>query len=118
LAPLADEVWVDRLGNLIATKQCSRVLIAAHMDKIGFLVRHVDRRGFLRLQPLGSFDPRVLIAQRVVIHTAAGRHARGVIETTMHPPHFGPPLTRFARTFRTRLSMLRQGPQGSKFETR
>ena len=52
LAPLVDEMRVDRLGNLIATKVGSggpRVLIAAHMDEIGFLVRHVNERGFLRL---------------------------------------------------------------------
>lgn len=94
LTPLIDEVRVDRLGNLIATKFGSRgprILIAAHMDEIGFLVRHVGERGFLHLQPLGSFDPRVLLAQRVVIHTASGRHVRGVIETTTHPLHFGAP---------------------------
>lgn len=94
LAPLVDEVRVDRLGNLIATKRGSEgpdVLLAAHMDEIGFLVRRVDERGFLRLQPLGSFDPRVLLAQRVLIHTASGTRIQGVIETTVDPLHFGVP---------------------------
>ena len=94
LAPLVDEMRVDRLGNLIATKRgaCGpTVLVAAHMDEIGFLVRHVDERGFLRLQPLGSFDPRVLLAQRVIVHAADGAQLPGVIETTVDPLHFGPP---------------------------
>jgi endoglucanase len=94
LAPLVDEVRVDRLGNLIATKRGAGgpdILIAAHMDEIGFLVRHVDERGFLRLQPLGSFDPRVLLAQRVIIHSALGTRIQGVIETTVDPLHFASP---------------------------
>ncbi len=95
LAPLVEEVRTDRLGNLIATKHGSggpTILIAAHMDELGFLVRHVDERGFLQLQPLGSFDPRVLLAQRVIVHTAAGERAPGVIETMVEPLHFGPPV--------------------------
>jgi endoglucanase len=94
IAPLVDEVRVDRLGNLIATKRGDggpTVLIAAHMDEIGFLVRHVDKDGFLRLQPLGSFDPRVLLAQRVIVHTRDGERVPGVIETTAEPLHFAPP---------------------------
>ena len=70
LRPLVDDLQVDRLGNLIATKRSAdpdgpTILVVAHMDEIGFLVRFVDDRGFVRLQPLGSFDPRVLLAQRV-----------------------------------------------------
>lgn len=94
LSPLVDDVRIDRLGNLIATKRGTggpTILIAAHMDEIGFLVRHVDQRGFLRLQPLGSFDPRVLLAQRVIVHTATGTRVQGVIETTVDPLHFGLP---------------------------
>jgi endoglucanase len=94
LEPLVDDVRGDRLGNLIATKHGSggpTVLVAAHMDELGFLVRHVDPGGFLRLQPLGSFDPRVLLAQRVRVHTNDGDTVPGVIETSVDPLHFGPP---------------------------
>ena len=101
LAPLVDDVRVDRLGNLIATKHAARgvtggptILMAAHMDEIGFLVRYVDERGFIRLQPLGSLDPRVLLAQRVIVHAADGTRIPGVIETTVDPLHFGPPADR------------------------
>jgi len=95
LAPLVDEMRVDRLGNLIATRHGTggpTVLVAAHMDEIGSLVRHIDERGFLRLQPLGSFDPRVLLTQRVIVHTADDAQVPGVIETTVDPLHFGPPV--------------------------
>ena len=66
-----DELQVDALGNVTAIKRGSgelRVMLAAHMDEIGFMVRHIDDQGFLRLQPLGGFDPRVLVAQRVLVH--------------------------------------------------
>jgi tetrahedral aminopeptidase len=94
IAPLVDDIATDRLGNLIATRRDSggpTILIAAHMDEIGFLVRHVDQDGFLRLQPVGSFDPRVLLAQRVIVHARSGERIAGVIETTAEPLHFGPP---------------------------
>jgi endoglucanase len=95
LAPLVDDIRVDRLGNCIGTRNGSggpTILVAAHMDEIGFLVRYVDDSGFLRLQPLGSFDPRVLLAQRVIVHAANGERIRGVVETSVDPLHFGPPV--------------------------
>ncbi|MCR4392510.1 MAG: M42 family metallopeptidase [Candidatus Acetothermia bacterium] len=67
-----DEMEVDRLGNLIAHKKGAgpKVAVAAHMDEIGFLVSHVDEEtGFLRIEPVGGFDPRTLIAARVTVHT-------------------------------------------------
>jgi endoglucanase len=70
-----DEITVDRLGNLIAHKKGTspKVAVAAHMDEIGFLVSHVDEEtGFLRMEPVGGFDPRTLIAQRVTVHARGG----------------------------------------------
>lgn len=90
LAPLVDEVSVDALGNLIAIKRGSggpRVMILAHMDEIGFMVKHIDDKGFLRLQPVGGFDPRVLPAQRVLVHGFAGEVLRGVLGIAAKPIH-------------------------------
>jgi putative aminopeptidase FrvX len=93
LRPLVDEVRVDAMGNLVGLKRGrggtpTRVMVAAHMDEIGFLVRHVDKRGFVRLQPVGGFDPRTLVAQRVVVHTQAGDALRGVLMPSgQKPPH-------------------------------
>lgn len=65
------EVTVDNMGNvtvLVKGKKRKKVMIAAHMDEIGFIVTHVDDRGFLRFIPLGGFDPKTLTAQRVIVH--------------------------------------------------
>jgi len=77
LRAVMTKVKVDRLGNVIGyrkaderskTTRTLKVMIAAHIDEIGFLVRFIDKNGFLRLDALGGFDPRTLISQRVVIH--------------------------------------------------
>lgn len=71
---LVDEIAIDNLGNVIAIKRGKRnpekkkVMVAAHMDEIGFIVTHIDENGFLRFHPLGGFDPKTLTAQRVIIH--------------------------------------------------
>lgn len=69
IEPLVDEVRVDRMGNVIATRAGSRprVMLCAHMDAIGFLVRHIDDDGFLRISRVGGFDPRVLVMQRALV---------------------------------------------------
>ncbi len=89
LDKLCDEIRTDALGNVIALKKGNgrgpKVMIAAHMDEIGFLVSHVDEKsGFLRIDPVGGFDPRVLMAQRVVVHTESGDFV-GIIGSK--PPH-------------------------------
>jgi len=70
LAPHADEVWVDPVGNLVARRRGDgpRLVLAAHMDELGFLVRAIDDRGFLRLVTLGGHDPRALVARNVIVH--------------------------------------------------
>jgi endoglucanase len=80
LEPVCGKVRTDRIGNVIGIKRAARpanstaplkVMIAAHVDEIGFMVKHIDKEGFVRFMPIGGFDPRTLIAQRVVIH---GKH--------------------------------------------
>ncbi|HEU5380814.1 MAG TPA: M42 family metallopeptidase [Ktedonobacteraceae bacterium] len=90
LRSLSDEVSVDRLGNVTAWKRGKsdlRVMLAAHMDEIGFIVKHIDNQGFIRIQPVGGFDPRVLFAQRVFVHGFAGESLRGVLMPTSKPTH-------------------------------
>jgi endoglucanase len=69
---LADEIKVDNMGNVIALKKgkssAKKTMAAAHMDEIGFIVTHIDDRGFVRFNPLGGFDPKTLTSQRVIIH--------------------------------------------------
>ncbi len=74
LSPLC-EVSTDSMGNLICLKKGSgnkKVMIAAHMDEIGFVVKFIDKDGFLRLNPLGGWDPRQMNSQRVIVQTKAG----------------------------------------------
>lgn len=72
LKNIADKISIDNMGNLIALKKGKgtekKVMAAAHMDEIGFIVHHIDDNGFLRFHPLGGFDPKTLTAQRVVVH--------------------------------------------------
>ena len=67
-----DTLQTDHLGNLIAHRKGEGpvVAVAAHMDEIGFIVSFIEEKtGFLRIQPLGGFDPKTLVAQRVIVHT-------------------------------------------------
>ena len=86
---VADEIRTDSMGNVIGTIRGSEnpeyeVAVAAHMDEIGFMVRHVTDEGFLQVDALGGWDPRILRAKRVTVHTEEG-DLPGVIGSP--PPH-------------------------------
>jgi len=71
VTPLVDDVQIDNMGNVMAIKKGQsdqRVMVAAHMDEIGFVVTHIDDEGFIRFKPLGGFDPKTLTSQRVIVH--------------------------------------------------
>jgi endoglucanase len=90
LETLTDEVRTDPLGSVIGTKQGrddARVMVAAHLDEIGFLVKYIDDKGFLRLQTLGGHDPANMVSQRVLVTTADGESLRGALQPTRKPPH-------------------------------
>ena len=93
---LFDELTVDAMGSLIGHRKATqapgdgsapkKVMLAAHMDQIGFLVRHIDDNGFLRVNPVGGFDTRNLFARRVKVCTASGDLA-GVMNPGGKPIH-------------------------------
>ncbi len=72
LEGLADEIRTDNMGNVIALvrgrSSDKKIMAAAHMDEIGFIVTHIDDQGFVRFNPVGGFDPKTLTSQRVVVH--------------------------------------------------
>ena len=71
IKPLVDEINIDNMGNVVAVKKGKKgkkVMIGAHMDEIGFIVTHIDDKGFVYFHTLGGFDPKTLTAQRVIIH--------------------------------------------------
>jgi endoglucanase len=80
ISPLADEIRVDALGNLIATRRGERpsIMIAAHADEIGLMTKYVDEKGFVRFICIGGWSDQTLIGQRVLIH-AKERAIVGVI---------------------------------------
>ena len=70
LEALCDRVDVDPLGNLSGIRAGAgpRLMLAAHMDEISLMVTHVEDRGFLRVIPVGGWDARTLVGQRVRVH--------------------------------------------------
>lgn len=71
LKELVDDIQLDNMGNVYAIKrgkESKKVMIGAHMDEIGFMVTHIDDKGFIHFHTLGGFDPKTLTAQRVIIH--------------------------------------------------
>lgn len=86
LEDFVDEVRVDRMGNIICIKNGSKpeLMIAAHMDEIGFMVKYIDDKGFIRFTPLGGWFSQIALGQRVVLHGNKGE-VYGVIGSK--PPH-------------------------------
>ncbi|SDZ53838.1 endoglucanase [Evansella caseinilytica] len=95
ISPFADEVETDNLGSLIAKKvgdpNGPKVMIAGHLDEIGFMVTHIDEKGFIKFQPVGGWWEQVMLAQRVTIMTRNG-NVPGVIGSK--PPHILSPELR------------------------
>src|SRR5256885_10723207 len=89
---LFDEVTVDPLGSVIATKRAKgktgkRFLIACHIDETGFYVRHIDDKGFVRIQNAGGFDTRNLFARRVLVQSSFGGDIVGLLNPGGRPIH-------------------------------
>jgi putative aminopeptidase FrvX len=95
LEPLSEELVKDRLGSIVGKKVGNsdgpKVLIAGHMDEVGFMVTRITDEGFIRFQPLGGWWGQVMLAQRVTIETKKG-NLIGVIGSK--PPHILPPEER------------------------
>lgn len=91
LGGIVDSVTEDAMGNLIAVKRgaegAQRVMLSAHMDEIGFYVRHIDDKGFLRLQNVGGFDTRNLFARPVTVHASGGGDVVGILNPATKPVH-------------------------------
>ncbi|HPH96162.1 MAG TPA: M42 family metallopeptidase [Anaerolineaceae bacterium] len=86
-APLG-ELSQDKIGSVICCKTGSapapRVMLAGHMDEIGFMVKHITKEGYIKFLPLGGWFDQTLLGQRVIIKTRLG-DVIGVIG--VKPPH-------------------------------
>ena len=82
---------VDKLGNLIARRKAKKtsgkakkIMLAAHMDEISLIVKHIDNSGYIRFTTLGGFFDQTILNQEVIVHSSKGR-VKGVIGSK--PPH-------------------------------
>jgi len=83
-----DEIETDNLGNIIAVKKGKengkKLMLAAHMDEIGLMVKHIDKKGFIKFSKIGGISDQMLLNQEVYIHTDNGK-VLGVLGSK--PPH-------------------------------
>lgn len=77
LGPICDEIRTDRMGNLIGVRKATRpaesgntprVIVAAHADEIGMMVKSIDEAGFVHPHPLGGLHRPSMVSQLVVVH--------------------------------------------------
>ncbi|EUJ27430.1 putative aminopeptidase [Listeria floridensis FSL S10-1187] len=85
----ADELVRDGLGSSIAIKKGQedgpKIMIAGHLDEVGFMVTQIDENGFVKFQTVGGWVPHVMLSQKVTIVTRSGEEITGVIGSK--PPH-------------------------------
>lgn len=81
-----DSVEVDNFGNVIGRKGNGKrkIMLAAHMDEVGLMVKHINEKGFVSFVKIGGIDDRILLGKRVVIKSKKG-DVQGVIGSK--PPH-------------------------------
>jgi len=89
LKPYTDEIQIDRMENVVAIKKGSnlkapKIMLAAHMDEVGLMVKTITKDGFLQFSKLGGIDDRILPAQKVIVYTKNGAYP-GIIGSK--PPH-------------------------------
>jgi len=98
LKDYVDEIRVDVLGNVIATIQGtssggSDLMIFAHTDSLGMIVKGVEDDGFIRIERVGGVPERILAASNVILQTASGKIINGVIGFVSH--HLTPPEDKY-----------------------
>src|SRR5690554_4682491 len=86
LEEIGTEIVTDNLGSIIAKvgNKGPKVMVAGHMDEIGFMVRLITKEGFIRFSALGGWWDQVLLSQRVAVYGSKGP-VIGVIGSK--PPH-------------------------------
>ena len=96
LKDVADTIERDNMGNIIATKKGSKkapkIMLAAHMDEIGLMVKYIDDKGYILFSKIGGINDQMLMNQTVTIHSSVGEDVIGVIGSK--PPHVTKPEER------------------------
>ncbi|MHA1482804.1 MAG: M42 family metallopeptidase [Candidatus Heimdallarchaeaceae archaeon] len=87
--PFADEILQDKTGTLIFTSKGDiegpKIMIAGHVDEVGFQVSSITKEGYLKFHQLGGWWDQTLLSQRVVVRTSEGKLIPGIISAK--PPH-------------------------------
>lgn len=90
LTNFCDRVSIDKTGNVIGVKQGKDdkspvIMLDAHMDEIGIIIRSIDQKGFLRFDPVGGIDKRLFPGSKVLLRISPQNHISGIIG--LPPPH-------------------------------
>ena len=81
----ADEIWTDAIKNITAVKYGTegedrlRVMLAGHIDEIGFLIYNIDKNGFASIVPVGGWSASSIFGHTVKVHTRKGELLTGVV---------------------------------------
>lgn len=89
-----DKAWVDPLGNVLAIKEGSdpnglRILLDAHVDEVGFMINHIDDKGFIYITTLGGVDKRLMLGSLLQFQNEERDRIIGIVGTA--PPHVTKP---------------------------
>ncbi|WP_225744385.1 glutamyl aminopeptidase [Marinilactibacillus sp. Marseille-P9653] len=89
MTPLVDKVEVDGLGGIFGIKESAqekapKLMVAAHMDEVGFMIASITEKGLFKVVPLGGWNPYVVSAQRFTLQTSKGDYP--VVSSSV-PPH-------------------------------
>lgn len=89
MTPLVDKIEQDGLGGIFGIKKSTeygapKVMIAAHMDEVGFMVGSITQKGLLKVMPLGGWNPYVVSSQRFTLQTSKGDYP---CVSSSIPPH-------------------------------
>jgi len=70
IRPYVDDIYVDKLGNLVTHKKGrgEKVMVAAHMDEIGLMVKQIDKNGHIKFATIGGIEPITLVGQTVRVY--------------------------------------------------
>ena len=71
ISDYCDEIYTDKIGNLIAFKKGrsdkKKMMLTAHMDEVGFIVKNITDEGFIKFEAVGGVDSRILLGRRVLV---------------------------------------------------
>lgn len=89
MSPFVDELDYDGLGGVFGVKhsenkEAPKLMVAAHMDEVGFMVSSITKNGLMKVLPLGGWNPYVVSSQRFTLQTKMGNYP--VVSSSV-PPH-------------------------------